>query len=374
MSQKIRILFRGEIIAGEVEAVKQRAAQLLKASPEQIERVFSGVPVVLRKDLPEEDGPRYQAALEEIGMRVYIEKMEETKAALPQSSTSPPSTRPYSTTEASSFPKIIEPVVPPPVEPPAPSRQHVPPVAPSQKLALVEEEVAEETEVTCPRCGTKQEKSARCRECGVEMPPFPMAQKEANEPVAEPARVERADEEAPVSVQGAKQEARKTTNDKTAGLMDYLSFGPSGRIKRLTYWTAIHWWSTVVFLFFFLALVQLVRSDFSKFITSEEPWLLMLALPVWLWVLLLIATVASYRFAIQRCRDIGWTPWLVLLFLVPFINNIFALCLFFWPSGTEEAPKGSWTMFFVSFAVTMLSLFGGGGWFIYEVVKQSERM
>ena len=46
MAEKVRIVFRGEIIAGEKAVVREQAAQLLKATPEQIERIFSGKPIV----------------------------------------------------------------------------------------------------------------------------------------------------------------------------------------------------------------------------------------------------------------------------------------------------------------------------------------
>ncbi|WP_051940417.1 hypothetical protein [Stenoxybacter acetivorans] len=78
MSHKIRIVFRGEIIEGKAKAeVKAHAAQLFKISPERIDRIFSGKPIVLKKDLSADEGLRYQNALEKIGMRAHIETMEE---------------------------------------------------------------------------------------------------------------------------------------------------------------------------------------------------------------------------------------------------------------------------------------------------------
>lgn len=34
----------------------------------------------------------------------------------------------------------------------------------------------------------------------------------------------------------------------------------------------------------------------------------------------------------RRLRDVEWSPWLVLVFLVPLVNLIFLLVLFFVPS------------------------------------------
>lgn len=97
MLPKVRIVFRGEIMSGAAEAtVRERVAQLLKASPEQMERIFSGKPIVLRKDLPGEDAPRYQKRLEEIGMRVYIvaEKGAEADATQPTRPSPPTPSKP----------------------------------------------------------------------------------------------------------------------------------------------------------------------------------------------------------------------------------------------------------------------------------------
>jgi len=98
------------------------------------------------------------------------------------------------------------------------------------------------------------------------------------------------------------------------------------------------------------------------------------------------------RLASQRCRDMGWKPWLVLPFYALFLavpissfltfpefvevalgweplwiaSGIFLLCLAFLPSKTEaDAPMGSWKMFAASvfsfpiFCILLLLLFQG---------------
>jgi hypothetical protein len=37
-----------------------------------------------------------------------------------------------------------------------------------------------------------------------------------------------------------------------------------------------------------------------------------------------------------RCRNMGWSPWLLLLLLLPPLNLFIALSLFFWPPRTTE--------------------------------------
>ena len=41
--------------------------------------------------------------------------------------------------------------------------------------------------------------------------------------------------------------------------------------------------------------------------------------------------------AVKRCRDAGFNPWLVLLFLVPIANFVFGLILLFKPTKAPAA-------------------------------------
>lgn len=45
---------------------------------------------------------------------------------------------------------------------------------------------------------------------------------------------------------------------------------------------------------------------------------------------------ASYAVASQRCRDAGLSAWLIGLFLVPFLNSVFAIALMLWPSRHRQ--------------------------------------
>jgi uncharacterized membrane protein YhaH (DUF805 family) len=40
---------------------------------------------------------------------------------------------------------------------------------------------------------------------------------------------------------------------------------------------------------------------------------------------------------IPRFRSIGWSPWLVLLFIVPIVNFVIQLVLFFMPAKEVDA-------------------------------------
>ena len=59
------------------------------------------------------------------------------------------------------------------------------------------------------------------------------------------------------------------------------------------------------------------------------------------WVAYLIATpVYLMRLPcldIPRCRDIGWSPWWLLLLFVPIVNFFLMLSLFFFPTQRGES-------------------------------------
>ncbi|MEN3111972.1 hypothetical protein ACFONG_06090 [Uliginosibacterium paludis] len=71
-----RVVFRGGILAGfEPETVRQKASRRLKASEEQIVKLFSGRMAILRKGVEAEVAERYVRELRAIGMDVASESM-----------------------------------------------------------------------------------------------------------------------------------------------------------------------------------------------------------------------------------------------------------------------------------------------------------
>lgn len=72
----IELAFYGELIAGaQLDQVKTNLAAMFKASPEQIERMFSGKRVVIRNKLDLETAQKYVQAMEKRGARCQIERM-----------------------------------------------------------------------------------------------------------------------------------------------------------------------------------------------------------------------------------------------------------------------------------------------------------
>lgn len=71
-----QLVFKGECAPGtEPEAARNNARALFKANTEQLERMFSGQPVVIRNKLEEAQANKYLAVLRKHGMVAYVQPM-----------------------------------------------------------------------------------------------------------------------------------------------------------------------------------------------------------------------------------------------------------------------------------------------------------
>ncbi|WP_029654412.1 hypothetical protein [Marinobacter daepoensis] len=77
-----QLVFRGECTPGTTQEVaRNNARALFKASVEQLDRMFSGQPVVIRNKLEQEQAEKYLAVLKKHGMVVYVQPMPGTEPA-----------------------------------------------------------------------------------------------------------------------------------------------------------------------------------------------------------------------------------------------------------------------------------------------------
>ncbi len=68
-----RLVFRGEVLEGQDRsAVAQRLAALLKLDAPKVKALFSGKPVILKRDVPKDVAARYQAAFRDAGARLRV--------------------------------------------------------------------------------------------------------------------------------------------------------------------------------------------------------------------------------------------------------------------------------------------------------------
>ncbi|MFT7337275.1 MAG: hypothetical protein ACI92B_000596 [Marinobacter maritimus] len=71
-----QLVFKGECAPGiEMATARRNARTLFKASVEQVDRMFSGSPVVIRNKLDEDQAEKYRAVLRKHGMIAYVQPM-----------------------------------------------------------------------------------------------------------------------------------------------------------------------------------------------------------------------------------------------------------------------------------------------------------
>lgn len=77
-----QLVFKGECVSGtDMATARNNARALFKASVEQIERMFSGSPVVIRNKLDEAQAEKYRAVLNRHGMVAYVQPMPGSQQA-----------------------------------------------------------------------------------------------------------------------------------------------------------------------------------------------------------------------------------------------------------------------------------------------------
>lgn len=124
-----QLVFKGECTPGiEVATARNNARTLFKASTEQIERMFSGQPVVIRNKLEAEQAEKYRAVLAKHGMVAYVQPMPGVEPARSESPSSAPAP-----TSASAEPT--------PRNQPARSGGEAPTVEPGDRLSVAGDKV-----------------------------------------------------------------------------------------------------------------------------------------------------------------------------------------------------------------------------------------
>lgn len=128
-----QLVFKGECVPGtDPETARGNARTLFKASVEQVERMFSGQPVVIRNKLEEVQAEKYRAVLKKHGMIAYVQPMA---GAAPRPA---PEARPAPAPEARAEPAASAPSAAAPASAPT---GRVPEVEPGERLAVAGDKV-----------------------------------------------------------------------------------------------------------------------------------------------------------------------------------------------------------------------------------------
>jgi len=117
------IVFSGEIVEGfQIISVKAHLAKVLKATPDKMQTLFSGKPVVLKRTADKAEAAMYGSALKKLGadVRVKIIKTDPAVAAATQTKTTAAPAIPAApdTSNLSLAPNVGNIVEPPPPPPP----------------------------------------------------------------------------------------------------------------------------------------------------------------------------------------------------------------------------------------------------------------
>ncbi|MGE8362314.1 DUF805 domain-containing protein [Pseudomonas sp.] len=207
--------------------------------------------------------------------------------------------------------------------------------------------------MTCPKCGHQQNKAPACEACGIIIEKF--LARQAQLASAAPEKSPDAKTE-PASTPYAPPQANVAETLPEFG--DLKVFSVNGRIGRLRYlaWLLV---ATVV-TFGLLALTGIVIE-----ISPEMGALLSLGVVIGMVVVMVMISA-------QRLHDIGWSAWLLLLYLIPVVANLFWLLTVVMP-GTSGAnrygppqPRNSLSvkilagLFFALIVLALLGLFLGG--------------
>jgi hypothetical protein len=84
MEERYRLVFRGELLEGQHRAVvKRRLTELMQLSETQVEKLFSGAPVILRSDVDRKTAAKYQTLFKQAGGRLQVLVQRDAEPELP---------------------------------------------------------------------------------------------------------------------------------------------------------------------------------------------------------------------------------------------------------------------------------------------------
>lgn len=179
---RFKIVFDGELMPNvSLEQTQSNLAELFKSSAERIASLFSGSPVVLKRDLGEDEARQYQQALQKAGAKVRLEA-EQASLSLADIDGATPQV------------------------------------------------ASDANSMDCPKCGHQQPKASECSACGVIIEKY--LARQAAEQATAPGATEAASPYAP-----PRSQAVVATDEYS----DLQLWGVTGRLGRMRYiaWTFV---------------------------------------------------------------------------------------------------------------------------------------
>lgn len=157
MSETYSVVLTGSVLNDQpLEEVKAKVAEAFKLKAPQLDKLFSGKPVAIKRGLDKKQAVKLSARIQQLGAHVVIKAVAD-KPVVPK---------------AEPEQKPVERVEPPVVE----AVEEIEPATTSEKAETVTKEkpstsAADEQEamVTCPRCGHEQPHTLACGYCKMDL-------------------------------------------------------------------------------------------------------------------------------------------------------------------------------------------------------------
>lgn len=280
-----KVVITGELLPGfTLETVKGNLARLFKSDPAKIDHLFTGNPVVIKRELKDADADKYLAALR--GAGVLAHKEIDLTASLSLATTGEHESK---------------------SQEPAPHS-------------------ASDNLMQCPKCGHEQKKAAECTACGIIIEKF--IARQAQQPTVEAVAAPAAEFIKPGTVAAPNSSPYMPPQASVAeSLPEYGElkvFTTNGRIGRLRYMA----WSLSLIL---LLAAGVILGGVGYAISPAIGYLVGMAG-------FIAAMVVGVQIGVQRLHDIGWSGWLFLLALVPYLGSVFSLVIMLLP-GSNGANR-----------------------------------
>jgi uncharacterized membrane protein YhaH (DUF805 family) len=273
---RFKIVFNGELMPEvALDTAKDNLARLFKSDRTRINSLFSGNTFALKRDLGESEADQYLAALQRAGANARKEPDLAASLTLVETEEHNPSTR-----SSASQPST-------------------------------------DSQMTCPKCGKQQAKTAECSACGIIIEKYLARQAllAQSTPTVASNNVSSNTPYAP---------PQAAVGEAVAEVGDLKVFSTDGRIGRLRY---LAWSLVLMFAASGVMAVVAIAASISEVLGG------LLGIAVVIGML-----VVSVQIGAQRLHDIGWSGWLLLLNIVPIINSVFWLLMLVIP-GTLGANR-----------------------------------
>lgn len=316
-----RIIFRGELLDGfNRDEVSQTAAQRLGLKPEQMDTIFSGQAVVLRKGLDKANAARYLGELRKIGMRAKVQEM----TVVPRPAITPPP-QPAPQPAPGFDPEKTDIYVPArPLSSALDEAADALPAIPAIPAAAPRPALPAQSEkIMCQKCGDRQTKRKLCRSCGFDMEAYEAAQRQLEKDEMEAASRMRLPD---ISILDSQVPVAMTLSPSSDDLPEEDAgkrFG-AGRIGRGQLL------ANSLLVFSAAALLILAGSSLGEFGAIVG---VLCALGLTIYVL-------APQF-VRRLHDLGRNGYAAVVGLVPYVNLAFLLYLLVKPGSPRHNRYGA---------------------------------